>query len=52
MIHALELKLRPFKVRPYVCIGKPCLQIGYFQVTPPCFNDADAASVLFSESNS
>ena len=25
LIHALELKLRPFKVHPYVCIGKPRL---------------------------
>ena len=25
LIHALELKLRPFKVYPYVCIGKPCV---------------------------
>ena len=25
LIHALELKLRPFKVFPYVCIGKPCV---------------------------
>ena len=25
LIHVLELKLRPFKVFPYVCIGKPCI---------------------------
>ena len=24
-IHTLELKLWPFKVFPYVCIGKPCV---------------------------